>query len=91
MVRSKGYMFGPDAKVLILLLQHGRINRSAFQSKYGMNYDSAVNSLQLFKNHGITDFEERGDFKDTQTWFLTEKGKIAAQKLSELVAFIETE
>ena len=85
------YLLGPDARVLSLLHEHGRITRSDFSKKHGLSYSGAVNSLRFLRDHGITDFEEIRDFRDTQVWFLTEKGKVAARKLVELVSFIEKE
>ena len=89
MSREKWSVFGPDAKVLLLLYEHGRVNRSAFQSKYNMNHNSAINSLRHFREIGLTDFEELGDWRDTQIWFLTKNGEVAARKLAELVEYIE--
>ena len=89
MSKQQKYLFGSDARVLVILFENGRVNRSWFREKYNMNYDVAVNSLRFLRDLGITDFDEVGDFRDTQVWFLTEKGKIAAQKLAELVKFID--
>jgi len=84
-------MFGNDAKVLLILLADGRTNRSVFQRIYKMNYAGAIDSLRMFKDLGIVDSEELGDWRDTQVWFLTDKGKIVAQKLADLIAIIEKE
>jgi len=91
MTEKEKYLFGPDARVLMLLLEHDRINRSAFQSVYRMNIDAAKNSLNYFRSLGLTDFEEIGDRRDTMVWFLTDKGKIAAKLLAELIDLIENE
>jgi len=55
-----------------------------------MDQTAANNALLRLRNYGLTDFEEIGDWHDTMVWWLTDKGKEAAQMLSDLVKFIET-
>lgn len=83
------YLFGVDARVLLLLLEHGEIARSAFSKKYGVTYSGANNALLSFREKGLTDFEEHGDFRDTMVWRLTPKGEKVARMLAELVDIIE--
>ncbi|MCL1811267.1 MAG: hypothetical protein FWG41_03495 [Methanomassiliicoccaceae archaeon] len=85
------YLFGVDARVLLLLLKHGEIKRSDFYKKYGVSYNASNAALDVFLKLGVTSFEECGDFRDTVVWRLTEKGEKIAQELSDLMSFIEKE
>ena len=80
--------FGTEGRALLILLEGGRIKRKVFQD-CGMDYRAAMTALRKLRENGLADFEELGNFKDTQVWFLTERGKVAARKLAELVEFIE--
>ena len=84
------YMFGVDARVLLLLLEHKEIKRSDFYKKYGISYSAANRSLEIFFKLGVTTFEECGDFRDTIVWRLTKKGEDVSKKLSEIMGLIET-
>ena len=81
--------FGTDGRVLILLNENGKMKRRQFPDS-GMDYRAAMTALRKLRDSRLADFEELGDFKDTQVWFLTEKGKIAAKMLAELVEFIDS-
>lgn len=81
--------FGLNAKVLMFLLENGRVKRRAFQEN-GFNYSSAIKSLEGMETVGVTRYEATGDRYDTVYWSLTDKGMKAAQMLKELDEFIQT-
>ena len=73
--------------MLLFLNKNKRMKRKDFQ-KEGMDYRAAISALNRFHLFGITDFEEVGDYNETQIWFLTEKGIKVAQSLSVLIDLI---
>ena len=80
--------FGPETRVLLLLLDKDRMKRKDFQ-KEGMDYRVAVSALNKLRDHFMVDFEEMGDYHETQIWFLTKKGIKVARTLSDLIETIE--
>jgi len=88
MGRSQGqerFLFGPDARILILLLQKGECKRSDFQVLYNFNHFTAVSSLTYLRDLGLCECEDRRGRKLFQVWFLTEKGKIVADMVAEII------
>ena len=83
--------FGADAKILILLLKHGKTKRSDFKHVYGMNYNTAKASLEYMETWKLTEYEALGDRRDTVYYSLTEKGKKVAQMLSEIDEYIRSD
>lgn len=64
--------------------------RSAFRGKYGINYNTAQMALKQLEEWGLAEYEAIGDRRDTVYYFLTEKGKKAAQMLADLDEFIRS-
>ena len=64
------------------------MKRKDFQ-KDGMDYRVAVSALNKLMEYHMVDFEELGDYHETQIWFLTEKGVKVAQSLSDLIDLIK--
>jgi hypothetical protein len=78
----------PNTRLLILLLEYGKILRSSIQRKYGFNYRSGVTAFDYLEKLGLTLYEAKGDRLDTVYWSLTEKGMEVAERLKELDEYI---
>jgi len=89
MENQQWYLFGPEARVLLLLYKEGEVVRSNIYHKHGLNYKASLSALDYFKKCGVADFKLKGDYRGTQIWYLTPKGKIIAIKLAEVIALIE--
>lgn len=77
---------GFNVKLLLFLLDNGRIKRS--EVKKAFNYYSAKAALEDLESVGLTKYEAIGDHRDTVYWSFTEKGTKVAQTLKDLDDFI---
>ena len=77
---------GYNAKILLFLLENGRVVRSKFKKSF--NYYSAKTALEDLESVGLTLYEAVGDHRDTVYWSLTEKGIEVAQRIKDLDDFI---
>ena len=78
---------GTKVEILTTLLKEGSMNRGAFVKI--TNYDSALKILRRLESAGLTEWEEKGDRRDTVIWRLTDKGKKVAQMLVNVEKIIE--
>lgn len=66
--------FGPDVRMMVLLLENGRMKRSSFSSDHGMNHNTAKAAFERLEKAGLALLEAVGDRRETTYWKLSDKG-----------------
>lgn len=77
-----------EYRVLAILSKNKKLLRSDFTKTFGINYITVKSALENLEDMGLTKYEALGDRRDTVYWSLTDKGKKAAEMLSDLDEFI---
>lgn len=80
--------FCPDTRILVILLEQGRVKVGDFQRKYGVSHRPAVAALERLESLGLTAYMPTGDRYETVYWALTEKGVKVAESLKDIDEYI---
>lgn len=74
----------PNSRLLVLLLEEGRILRSSVQKIHGFDYRAAKSAFEYLERSDLVIYEAVGDRRDTVYWSLTDKGMRVAHMLVEV-------
>ncbi len=88
-VPKRKILFGEEARILVALLKHDRLDITSIIRETGYSRQAVTNNVELLIKHGLAKDEYEKQPPGRRFIYLTDKGKKIAQLIKQVLELLE--